>query len=100
MDADSLYEESRGRFIGMSHRSFLLAIRYGLADWQKGVNVGRMLAVIESGDVWRMRGVGKKTVREWCKFVAPIAEKASRQASVLETTGDDRVQSPYSPHFN
>jgi len=97
MDADSLYEESRGRMTGMSHRSLLLAIRYGLADWQKGVNVGRMLAVIESGDVWKMRGVGKKTVREWCKYVAQIVAKTPPQPPKLETTENEPVQSVYWP---
>jgi hypothetical protein len=76
MNPDDLYKESQGRMIGMSHRSLVLAIRYGLADWKNGINVQRMLAVIESGEVWRLRGVGKKTVHEWCKFIAEIAPYA------------------------
>ncbi len=70
MDADSLYRESQGRLSGLSHRSLVLAIRYGLADWQNGVDMTKMLAAIESGEVWKMRGVGQKTIQEWCQFIA------------------------------
>jgi len=70
MDADNLYKESQGQLVGMSHRSLILAIRYDLADWKNGIKIQKMLAMIESGDVWSLRGVGKRTVREWCKFIA------------------------------
>ncbi len=77
MNADILYQESQGRLTGMSHRSLLLAIRFGLADWQNGVNIERMTSAIESGEVWRFRGVGKKTVKEWCLFIAKKADHAT-----------------------
>ncbi len=80
MDADSLYEESQGKRLGLSHRSLVLAIRYGLADWQHGVDTGKMLSAIESGEVWRMPRVGKKTVQEWCRFMAQTPDQPLLQA--------------------
>jgi hypothetical protein len=75
MDRDSLHHASPARKIELSHRSMVLAIRYGLADWRTGVDVGKMQAAIDSGRIWQLRGVGQKTAREWCAFIALAEEK-------------------------
>lgn len=87
MDADNLLRISKGQIYGMRTRSLVLAIRYDLADWENSVNVQKMLAVIESGDVWGMRGVGEKTVREWCIFLSQRINSAAQHP--LEAGGGD-----------
>ena len=69
MDANDLFKKSRARFREMSRRSLVMAVRYRLADWETGVDVPKMFAALEIGEVLEMRGVGRKTVQEWRQFV-------------------------------
>jgi hypothetical protein len=87
MDIDNHSRKRKGQISKMSYRSLVMAIRYGLADWENGVNVQKMIAVIENGDVMDMNGVGKKTILEWCIFITQRTNSTAQDLTETESRG-------------
>ena len=87
MDSGNLSQKSEGPISKMSYRSLVMAIRHGLADWENGVNVQKMIAVIESGDVMDLSGVGKKTILEWCIFITHRINSTAQNLTETESRG-------------
>jgi hypothetical protein len=64
---------------GMSSRSFLYACRNNFGTINEGINTQKLLNAIESGEVWHIHGVGKKTISQWREeFLTDFAQRFLR----------------------
>jgi hypothetical protein len=74
MIAEDLYRQSLKnnrypKIMGMSNRSFLCACRNDLGNIFEGIDKVKLFKAIESGEVWNIKGAGKKTIKEWCEWI-------------------------------
>lgn len=97
-DANGFIQKNQRRGLAVSHRSLILAIRFGLADWENGIDMEKMLAAIENGEVWKMRGVGEKTIQEWSNFIVQKRNENSQPGSLSEETDLAATQSFLRPN--
>jgi hypothetical protein len=75
MIAEELFQKSKRNMKypqakGMSNRSFLYACRNNFGNISNGIDKLKLYRAIESGEVWNIKGIGKKTIKEWCEWIA------------------------------